>query len=88
MKSLIKYLANSKLGILLRNSLKIAPVNVKTYENNKKGKSDGEFNNRNNYHMAQEQLPDDSTLWGPYGYVNDKQEFKILISIYQILILN
>jgi hypothetical protein len=35
MKSLIKYLANSKLGILLRNSLKIAPVNVKTYENNK-----------------------------------------------------
>ena len=49
------------------------------FENNKKGKSDGEFNNRNNYHMAQEQLPDDSTLWGPYGYVNDKQEFKILM---------
>ena len=29
--------------------------------------------------MAQEQLPDHSTLWGPYGYVNDKQEFKILL---------
>jgi len=49
------------------------------FEDNKKGKSDGEFNNRNNYHMAQEQLPDDAVLWGPYGYVNDKREFKILL---------
>lgn len=31
----IKYLANSKLGIILRNSLKIAPVNIKIYDNNK-----------------------------------------------------
>jgi len=35
MKSFIKYFANSKIGILLRNSLKIAPVNIKTYNNNK-----------------------------------------------------
>ena len=49
------------------------------FEDNKKGKSDGEFNNRSNYYMAQEQLPDDAVLWGPYGYVNDKREFKILL---------
>ena len=49
------------------------------FKDNKEGKSDGEFNNRKNYYMAQEQLPDDSTMWGPYGYVNDKQEFKMLM---------
>jgi hypothetical protein len=49
------------------------------FDDNKKGKLDSEFNNRKNYYMAQEQLPDHSTLWGPYGYVNDKQEFKILL---------
>jgi hypothetical protein len=35
MKSLIKYFANSKLGIVLRNSFKILPINIKTYDNNK-----------------------------------------------------
>ena len=49
------------------------------FDDNKKGKLDGEFNNRKNYYMAQEQLPDRSTLWGPYSYVNDKGEFKILL---------
>ena len=49
------------------------------FDDNKKGKLDGEFNNRKNYYMAQEQLPDHSVMWGPYGYVNDKGEFKILM---------
>jgi len=49
------------------------------FEDNKKGKLDGEFNNRKNYYMAQEQLPDHSTLWGPYGYVNNEGKFKIVL---------
>ena len=36
MKSLIKNLANSKFGIILRNSINIAPVNIKIYKENKK----------------------------------------------------
>ncbi len=31
----IKYLGNSKLSIMIRNSLKIGSVNIKTYDNNK-----------------------------------------------------
>ena len=31
----IKYLANSKLGIILRNTIRIGAVNIKFYENNK-----------------------------------------------------
>ena len=49
------------------------------FDDNKKGKLDSEFNNRNNYYMAQEQLPDHSVLWGPYGYVNDIGKFKIVM---------
>ena len=54
-------------------------VGLSFFDDNKKGKLDSEFNNRKNYYMAQEQLPDHSTLWGPYGYVNDKGEFKIVM---------
>jgi hypothetical protein len=36
MKSLIKNLANTKLGIILRNSINIAPVNIKIYKEKKK----------------------------------------------------
>jgi len=49
------------------------------FDENKNGKLDSEFNNRNNYYMAQEQLPIHSVMWGPYGYVNDKGKFKILM---------
>lgn len=49
------------------------------FEDNKKGKIDKEFNNRKNYYMAQEQLPEHAIMWGPYGYVNDKGYFKILM---------
>lgn len=49
------------------------------FEDNKKGKLDSEFNNRKNYYMAQEQLPEHAIMWGPYGYVNDKGYFKILM---------
>lgn len=49
------------------------------FEDNKKGRLDKEFNNRKNYYMAQEQLPEHAIMWGPYGYVNDKGYFKILM---------
>ena len=49
------------------------------FDDNKKGKLDSEFNNRKNYYMAQEQLPEHANMWGPYGYVNDKGNFKIVL---------
>jgi hypothetical protein len=44
--------------------------------NNKKGWKDSEFNNRINYYMAQEQLPNEAEMWGPYYYVNEKGSLK------------
>ena len=52
------------------------------FTNNVKGWKDSKFNNRLNYYMAQEQLPLEAILWGPYYYVNEN-----LLSI-QGIILN
>jgi hypothetical protein len=36
--------------------------------NNQKGLKDKQFNNRLNYYIAQEQLPIEAEIWGPYYY--------------------
>tara|TARA_Y100000031_G_scaffold94893_1_gene104270 strand:+ start:1925 stop:3082 length:1158 start_codon:yes stop_codon:yes gene_type:complete len=41
------------------------------FTNNKTGWKDSEFNNRINQYMAQEQLPTEAEIWGPYYYVNE-----------------
>ena len=41
------------------------------FTNNEKGWEDPQFNNRINYYMVQDQLPNSAEVWGPYYYVND-----------------
>ena len=41
------------------------------FTDNKTGWKDSKFNNLQNYYMAQEQLPTEAIIWGPYYYVNE-----------------
>ena len=44
---------------------------TKFFTDNKEGWQDSKFNNCINRYMAQEQLPSEAVLWGPYYYVNE-----------------
>ena len=46
------------------------------FTDNQKGFKDEKFNNRLNRYMAQEQLPNEAEMWGPYYYVNEKGSLK------------
>ena len=49
------------------------------FTNNEKGWEDPAFNNRINYYMVQDQLPNTAEIWGPYYYVNDSGVIKDLV---------
>lgn len=59
--------------------MKRVPVDLLFYTN-KKGFIDPDFNNVNNYYMAQEHL-NHPTVYAPYGYVNEYGEYRHIFTL-------
>jgi hypothetical protein len=66
---------NKKDFLLYCSSNKISDF----FTNNKTGWVDKQFNNRINFYMVQDQLSNNSEIWGPYYYVNNDGDIKDLL---------